>query len=758
MPDKSHAPCLYVTGIDSGLMARKSPNKPARSDAGAGGPLRSSPLKSLVAQANVAPPRARRDDQAVIEQLGRARRDAYAWMKDDNWREVMREPTRLRVDIRAHLEAENAYTDASLEAPTAALQDKLFEEMRGRIKETDSSVPAIDGPWAYYRRFREGGEYPLFCRRPADRAFDGDASVEKLMIDGDALAVGCEYFDIRKVSHSPDHSRIAYAVDSKGSEFYTLHVVDCATGVVIESINDTYGDFVWGEDSKSIFWVARDENARPAAVFCHRLGQQIDELVYRETDPGFFIGVQKSQSGKFIFVTANDHTTSEWHYLRTDADDHTLMLVAQREVGVDYSVVDFDNRFWIRTNRNGAVDFAIVSAPQDNPAEENHRIEIPHRPGVLILDVEPFADFIVRMERENGLPRIVVRERATGAEHAIEFDEAAYALGMSNGYLWDSPWLRFDYSSPTTPATVFDYNMRTHERILRKTQQVPSGHNPSDYIVERIDAPADDGALVPVTLLRHRTTPLDGTAPVLLYGYGSYGITIPADFRTARLSLVDRGFIYAVADVRGSMAKGYQWYLDGKLEKKTNTFDDFVAAGRHLVSLNYTSRGRIVAMGGSAGGLLMGVAVNLDPTLFGGIIAAVPFVDVLNTMSDESLPLTPPEWPEWGNPLIDAAAYDRILAYSPYDQVGPKAYPPMLITGGLTDPRVTYWEPAKWAARLRHEAPEGGPYFLKINMEAGHGGVSGRFASLRETALEFAFALACAGSPDGAAAVSPRAS
>lgn len=734
-------------------MARKSPSKPARTGSGAGGALR-----SLLAAASAAPPRARRDDQAVIEQLGRARRDAYAWMKDDNWREVMREPERLRIDIRAHLEAENAYTHASLEAPTADLQDKLFEEMRGRIKETDSSVPAIDGPWAYYRRFREGGEYPLFCRRPSDRAFDGDESVEQLMIDGDTLAVGCEYFDIRKVSHSPDHTRIAYAVDNKGSEFYTLHVVDCATGAVIESINDTYGDFVWGEDSKSIFWVARDENARPAAVFCHRLGQQIDELVYRESDPGFFIGVQKSQSGKFIFVTANDHTTSEWRFLRTDTDDHTLQLIAEREAGVDYTVVDFDDRFWIRTNRNGAVDFAIVSAPHENPAEENHRIEIPHRPGVLILDVEPFADFIVRMERENGLPRIVVRERGTGAEHAIEFDEAAYSLGMSNGYLWDSPWLRFDYSSPTTPASVFDYNMRDHERILRKTQQVPSGHNPADYIVERIDAPGDDGALVPVTLLRHRTTPLDGTAPVLLYGYGSYGITIPADFRTGRLSLVDRGFIYAVADVRGSMAKGYQWYLDGKLEKKTNTFDDFVAAGRYLVEKNYTSRGRIVAMGGSAGGLLMGVAANLDPTLFGGIIAAVPFVDVLNTMSDESLPLTPPEWPEWGNPLIDADAYDRILAYSPYDQVGPKAYPPMLITGGLTDPRVTYWEPAKWAARLRHEAPGSGPYFLKINMEAGHGGVSGRFASLRETALEYAFALACAGLPDILKAPSSRAS
>lgn len=715
-------------------MARKTPTRTGQATGGSTSP--SGPRTPL-------PPRARRDGQAVIEQLGRARRDPYAWLKDDNWREVMRDTSRLRLDIRAHLEAENAYTHAALEDPTEDLQEKLFEEMRGRINEKDSSVPAIDGPWAYYRRFREGGEYPLFARRAADHAFNDAPELEQMLIDGDAMATGCDYFDIRKVSHSPDHRLIAFAIDDKGSEFYTLHVRDCVTGIEVETIRDTYGDFVWGEDSKSIFWVARDENVRPVAVFCRRLESGDDELVYRESDPGFFVGVQKSESRRFIFVVANDHTTTEWRYMRTDSDSHALTLVAEREAGVDYSVVDFDDRFWIRTNRNGAVDFALVSAPHDNPAEENWRIEIPHRPGVLLLDLEPFAGFLARMERENGLPRIVVRERATGAEHAIEFAEAAYALGMSSGYVWDSTCLRFEYSSPTTPAQVFDYDMGSRQRILRKTQLVPSGHNPDDYIVERIDAPGDDGALVPVTLLRHRTTPLDGTAPVLLYGYGSYGITLPADFRTGRLSLVDRGFIYATADVRGSMAKGYQWYLDGKLEKKANTFTDFVAAGRHLVSLGYTSRGRIVAMGGSAGGLLMGVAVNLDPTLFGGIIAAVPFVDVLNTMSDESLPLTPPEWPEWGNPLIDADAYDRIEAYSPYDQVSQRDYPPMLITGGLTDPRVTYWEPAKWAAALRHEAPDGGPYFLKINMDAGHGGVSGRFASLKETALEYAFALAC---------------
>lgn len=698
-------------------------------------------------QDSLPPPRARRDNGPPVLQLERERFDPYAWLKDENWKEVMRDPKLLRTDIRDYLEAENAYTNRQFETPTANLQEQLFQEMKGRVQEDDSSVPAIDGSWAYYRRFREGGEYPIFGRRPAGVAFDGSLDAEQILLDGNQAARGCDYWDIRKMSHSPDHRLVAYTVDDKGSEFYTLHVLEAATGHEVERIEHTYGEFVWGEDSNTLYWVARDENARPYAVNRRTLGltENQDELLYRENDPGFFIGVQKSQSRDFIFITAHDHTTSEWRYIRTSATDRPPVLIAERERGVDYSVVDFDGRFWIRSNRNGAVDFQLVSAPHDRPSEEDWRIEIAHRSGVLILEVEPFKDFIVRMERENGLPRIVVRERGTGAEHAIEFAEAAYGLGMSNGYLWDSPWLRFEYSSPSTPEQVFDYDMRTRQRVLRKTQIVPSGHTPSDYIVERIDAPASDGALVPVTLVRHRNTPIDGSAPVLLYGYGSYGITLPAEFRTGRLSLVDRGFIYAVADVRGSMAKGYQWYLDGKLEKKINTFTDFVAAGEHLVKLGYTRRGRIVAMGGSAGGMLMGVAVNLAPELFGGIIAAVPFVDVLNTMSDESLPLTPPEWPEWGNPLNDVHAYDRILGYSPYDQVADRPYPPMLITGGLTDPRVTYWEPAKWVARLRHDAPASGPYFLKINMDAGHGGVSGRFASMRETALEYAFALACVG-------------
>ncbi|HVY88806.1 MAG TPA: S9 family peptidase [Hyphomonadaceae bacterium] len=687
-------------------------------------------------------PVARRDEGSVITWHKRSRVDPYAWLKDDNWREVVRDPKQLRADIRAYLEAENAYTAHHLENRTAELQETLFQEMKGRLKDNDASVPVIDGPWAYYRRFREGGEYPMFFRRPAENAFDEAPGVQCLLVDGDALGKGHDYFNIRKVAHSPDHRLIAYAIDDKGSEFYTLHVLEAETGKQLDQVPHTYGDFVWAEDSGSIYWVARDENARPVAVFRHVLGTGQDELVYRESDPGFFVGVQKSQSRRFIFITANDHTTTEWRYFGADEPDPKPKLIAERARGVEYSAVDFDGRFWIRTNRNGAVDFALVSAPQDHPSEENWRIEIPHRPGVLILDLEAYQDHLVRQERENGLPRIVVRERSTGAEHAISFAEEAYALSVMHGYRFDTATLRFEYSSPSTPAQIFDYDMATRQRVLRKTQEVPSGHNPDDYVVERIDAPADDGALIPVTLLRRKDAKVDGSAPVLLYGYGAYGITIPAEFRTSRLSLVDRGFIYAIADVRGSMAKGYQWYLDGKLHKKTNTFTDYVAAGRHLVKAGYTQRGRIVGMGGSAGGTLMGAAANLDPGLFAGIIAAVPFVDVLNTMLDDTLPLTPPEWPEWGDPRTDEAAYMTIEGYSPYDQIRNQAYPPILITGGLTDPRVTYWEPAKWTAKLRHDAPSGGPYYLKISMDAGHSGASGRFTSLREAALEFAFALA----------------
>nr|WP_321440857.1 S9 family peptidase [uncultured Hyphomonas sp.] len=680
-----------------------------------------------------------------ITQVGRTRVDPYHWMKDENWQEVMRDPSVLRADIREYLEAENAYTKANFEAPTADLREALFQEMKGRIKEDDSTVPEIDGPFAYYSRYREGGEYPIVARRDAADAFSPDAE-ETILLDGDKMAEGTDYFSFGNIDTSPDHSLIAYALDTQGSEFYTVTITNIETEEPAAApISDSYGSFEWSEDGKSIFWVHRDENARPDAVYERNLETGEDTLIYEEKDPGFFVGVSKSANREKIFVTSSNHTTSEWHWFDSREHAPTLHTIAPREDGVEYSVVVWDDQFYITTNSGGAVDFKVMRAPFEATSRDEWQEVIAHRPGTLILGLQAQKDYLSRMERENGLPRIVVRARADDAEHEISFDEAAYDLGLDSGYDYDVPMLRFDYASPTTPDQVYDYDLNTHERILRKTREVPSGHNPDDYVAERVMAPSWDGVDVPVTLLHRKDTPIDGTAPMLLYGYGSYGITIPADFRTSRLSLVDRGFVYAIVHPRGSMAKGYQWYLDGKLDKKQNTFKDFVAAGHFLVDKGYAAPDKVVAMGGSAGGLLMGAVSNMDPDLFAGIIAAVPFVDVINTMSDESLPLTPPEWPEWGNPLTSAEDYDRIAAYSPYDNVTAQAYPAMFITGGLSDPRVTYWEPSKWAAKLRHDAPEGGPYFLKINMEAGHGGASGRFEGLKEVATEYAFALAAVG-------------
>ncbi|MFN3911148.1 S9 family peptidase [Hyphomonas sp.] len=693
-----------------------------------------------------APVAARIDHE--ITQLGHTRNDPYAWLKDENWQEVMRDPSLLKPEIRGYLEAENAFTKARLEDTTGALRETLFNEMRARIKEDDSSVPSIHGGWAYYTRYREGGEYSIYARRPASDAFNPDGP-ETILLDGDAMGKDQDYFAFGELEASPDHTLLAYGTDTKGSEYYEIRVKNIETGedtgVLIEN---AYGAFEWSATGKAIFWVFRDTNGRPSAVYQRDLASGEDTLVYEEKDPGFFVGLGTSESEEVIFISAGGHTTSEAYWFPADELNPVLRLIAPRQTDNEYSVTHWDGQFYITTNTGGAVDFKLVRAPMTSSSREDWEDVIPHRPGTLLLGVHAQKDYLAVMEREGGLPRIVIQKRGDEARHTISFDEAAYDLDLDGGYEYHVPMLRFDYASPSTPDQVVDYNLDTHERILRKTREIPSGHNPADYVVERIMAPSWDGAEVPVTLLRHKTTPVDGTAPVLLYGYGSYGITIPADFRTGRLSLVDRGFIYAIVNPRGEMAKGYQWYLDGKLDKKTNTFKDFIAAGNYLVEKGYTRRGHLIAQGGSAGGLLMGAVANMDPGLFGGIIAAVPFVDVLNTMSDESLPLTPPEWPEWGNPLTDEAAYQTILAYSPYDNVAALDYPPMLITGGVTDPRVTYWEPSKWAAKLRAEAPKAGPYFLRINLDSGHFGASGRFEGLKETAIEYAFALAAAGQID----------
>lgn len=690
------------------------------------------------------PPIAKREP-VTIEQVGRTRVDPYNWMKDENWQQVMQDPTVLRADIREYLEAENAYTKAKLETPLQAMTDELFEEMRGRIKEDDSSLPSIDGPYAYLTRFRTGGEYPIYARKPAAEIYNSDAE-DEILLDGDAMGEGKAYFAFNDVEQSPDHKLIAYAVDDQGSEFYTIRFKNLETGELLpDAIENTSGSFVWGANSDRVFWIERDDQGRPSAVHMYALGSDGSTEIYREADPGFFVGVSESQSGDYIFISSGSHTTSEVHYFDAAAEAPVLKTISPRETDLEYSVDHWGDQFVISTNADGAVDFKIVTAPLDAPGRENWTDLVPYQPGTLILGMDALKDHLVRLERHEGLPRIIVRERATGIEETIAFEEEAYSLGTSAGYEYDTTQIRLFYSSPSTPAQTFDYDLATKERVLRKEQEVPSGHNVADYKVKRLMAPARDGETVPVTILYHKDTPIDGSAPMMLYGYGSYGNTISARFRTTPLSLADRGMVYAIAHPRGSMAKGYRWYLDGKLEKKVNTFNDYIDAGNFLIEQGYSSRGNVVGMGGSAGGLLMGAVANQDPEMFAGIIAAVPFVDVINTMSDETLPLTPPEWPEWGNPITSGEDYDTIMAYSPYDQTTDLPYPAMLITGGLSDPRVTYWEPSKWAAKLRHEAPNAGPYFLRINMDAGHGGASGRFEGLKETALEFAFALAAVG-------------
>jgi oligopeptidase B len=693
----------------------------------------------LAAMTHPTPPVAAKHPKR-IEQLGRVRVDDYAWMKDDNWQQVLRDPKTLRADVREHLEAENAYTKAML-AGTEALQAQMFAEMKGRVKEDDSSVPSPDGPWDYYVRYDLGAQHPIHARRPR-----GQAEGEQVLLDEEALSKGKPFFQVGAASHSPDHALYAWAADEQGSEYYTIRVKDLATGQELGApVESAYGDFVFSPDSQWLFWIWRDENARPAKVFRRparpdKDGGGEDMLVYEEADDGMFLGVGATSDDSHVLIhVGNQETTEIW--LIPAADPTAAPILAEpRQVGVKYSLDHWTDRWVIHTNADGAVDFKLAVSEAAVPARATWRDWIAHRPGHYVTGFAVFAGHLVRAERVNALDRLVVVDRA-GAEHEVAFDEEAYALNLEGGYEYDTTTTRFVYQSPTTPRQTFDYDMATQARTLRKTQEIPSGHDPARYVARRLYAPAADGQEVPVTVLMLKDTPLDGSAPLLLYGYGSYGMAMDPSFSIRNLSLVDRGWIWATAHVRGGSDKGWGWFLDGRKEKKSNTFTDFIACAEHLIAEGYATKGRIAAYGGSAGGMLMGAIANLRPDLWGAIIAAVPFVDVLNTMSDTTLPLTPPEWPEWGNPLEDPAAYDLIESYSPYDRVTSLPYPPVLATGGLSDPRVTYWEPEKWIAKLREFSTGDAPMLLKINMEAGHGGASGRFDFLKEIALDYAFAV-----------------
>jgi oligopeptidase B len=663
--------------------------------------------------------------------------DDYAWLKDENWQQVLRDPSVLAPDIRSHLEAENAYCESVL-AGTQDLQKQLVGEMRGRIKEDDSTVPSPDGPFEYLTKYREGGQHELIGRQAR-----GGAEAH-IILDGDALAANAKYFSFGGAEHSPDHKLVAWSADLRGSEYYSIRVRSWADGQdAADLIEQTEGSAVWTADTNAFYYVRLDDNHRPLQVFRHRLGttQSDDVLVYEEKDIGWFTHIHRSASGRFCVIAGGDHETSECQLLDLFDPDATPRVVAARETGIRYSVEDRGDELFILTNADSAIDYKIAVAPLDKSARNNWRDLVPYRDGIYVINVTLFQNYLVRTERSNALPSIVIRDLHDGSEHAIAFDEAAYSLGTIDGYEFDTSTLRFSYSSMRTPSEIFDYDMASRARTLRKRQEIPSGHDPARYVTSRITATAKDGAEIPISLLHLKDLPRDGSAPLLLYGYGSYGISMPAAFSTNRLSLVDRGFVYASAHIRGGADKGWGWYLAGKRERKTNTFDDFAAAGRALIDARYTSAGRIVGHGGSAGGMLMGAVANRAGELFAGIVAEVPFVDVLNTMLDDTLPLTPPEWPEWGNPITDEAAFRNILSYSPYENVAAKAYPKILAMAGLTDPRVTYWEPAKWIARLRATMTSGGPVLLRTNMGAGHGGSSGRFDRLDEVAIAYAFAL-----------------
>ncbi len=665
--------------------------------------------------------------------------DEYAWLKAANWQEVLRDPALLPAPIRHLVEAENAFASAVLK-PYEELRKALVREMRGRIKEDDAEVPLRDPPWLYYVRHNSGGQHPIFCRA----AEAGGA--EETLLDGDAEGAGKAFFDIAEARHSPDHAKLAWSADDNGSELHAIRVRDLRLGADgADVVRDTDGSLVWTADSRRIYYVRVDENHRPAAILRHELGADpaSDAVIFEELDPRWFLHIRRSQSGAFAIVSVSDHDSSECHLIDLADPAAKPRLIEPRAPGLRYEVEHRGDRLYIRTNADGAEDFKIASAPLGTPGKAFWIDEIGHKAGRMIVALSLYPDYLVRLEREDSLPRIVIRSFKTGDEREISFAEEAYSLSIRERLDFQTQELRFTYSSMTTPPETYDYDLVTQSRVLCKRQEIPSGHDPAAYVTRRLFARAADGELVPISILHRRDLAPGGDAPVLLYGYGAYGYPTPASFSATRLSLVDRGFISAIAHIRGGTEKGWRWYTGGKLANKPHTFSDFIAAARHLIEQGFTKQGRIVIQGGSAGGMLMGAVANMAPELFAGVIADVPFVDVLNTMLDADLPLTPPEWLEWGNPIADADAFATIRSYSPYDNVKAQRYPPVLALGGLTDPRVTYWEPLKWTQRLRARMTGGGPILCKTNMGAGHGGAPGRFDRLEEVALQYAFALAC---------------
>lgn len=654
--------------------------------------------------------------------------DDYAWLRDPGYPEVRDEA------ILTHLKAENAYFEDAM-APHQPLVEAIFQEMKGRIKEDDQSVPAKDGKWLYWRAFETGGQYRKWWRKPVGGGPD------ELILDEPALAAGRDYFRLGALSISEDGRWLAYAIDDNGSERFTARVRDLTTGADLpDVIPGTMGALVWNTDASAFLYGQVNDQWRIDTIRLHRIGTPVadDVVIYHEDDIGFQCGAGMTHDRKWIALATGDNMTSEVRMLPAGNPLAEPILVRARKAGVEYDVETHDDTLFIVTNDTDT-NFRLVTAPISAPGEWTERIA-PKR-DFYLTDVSTFAGFFVVEGRENGLDQIEIHSYDGASVTRIPFPESSYSAGLDENPEYDVKTLRLSYESMVSPSLVEDYDVATTKRTTLKVQEIPSGYDKSKYATERLNISARDGTLIPVSVVYAKDFPKDGTRPLYLYGYGAYGIAIPPGFSTGRLSLLDRGFAFAIAHIRGGDDLGQQWQLDGKLDKRWNAFNDFIDVGRGLIERGFTSAGKICAAGGSAGGELMGVVINEAPELFGAVAAHVPFVDVLNTMLDDTLPLTPGEWPEWGNPITDKAAFELIRSYSPYDNVKPHAYPPLLITAGLTDPRVTYWEPAKWCAKLRHEKTDDNILLLKTNMGAGHGGKSGRFESLRETAEEFAFFL-----------------
>ena len=674
----------------------------------------------------IAPPVAARRAHSIARH-GQTLSDDWNWLRDPGYPEVTDK------EVLAYLEDENAYFEAHMAAQRPFI-DALYAEMRGRIKEADKSVPQKDGDWLYWIEFEEGAEYKKWWRRPVAGGPD------QLVFDEVAMADGKEYFRLGAFSVSPCGRLLAYAVDDNGSERFTARIKVIDTGEILpDSIPDTLSALVWTKDSRHLLYCRANAQWRTDNAHVHVLGTDAtdDREIYHEDDEGFRVGVSLTSSERFIVISAGDHATGEVRLIPADDPFAAPLLVAPRVEGREYSVEEHAGTLYILTN-DAHVNFRLVTASLDAPGEWHELIAGSDE--FYLTDMTAFRDFYVIEGRRAGLDQIELRYYDDPARiEPIAFPEASYTAGLDDNPEYAQDKLRLSYASMVSPATVYDYDVAGRKLDVLKVQELPCGYDASLYVTERLEITARDGVNVPVSIVYRRDRKAAG--PLHLYGYGAYGIAIEPGFSTTRLSLLDRGFAFAIAHIRGGDDLGYGWYLDGKLTKRTNTFNDFVDVARGLVARGYTQAGQITISGGSAGGELMGAVINSDPDLFGAVVAHVPFVDVLNTMLDDSLPLTPGEWPEWGNPITDPEAFALIASYSPYDNVKAQAYPPMLVTAGLNDPRVTYWEPAKWVAKLRATKTDANLLLLKTNMGAGHGGKSGRWESLKETAEEYGFIL-----------------